>query len=219
MVTSPHRVEGARVNKYRPPRVSDPATATIAREMEAAWRRAALELGAQRSPCFRRGIRPVPEWPKECNPRRLVTRRHARIPVTAASSHPVPDRTGVDRGREREREREGQRRQRNPSPVSFTATSLNKKRNTRETIPLVALSPRAATNKQRDVLSYHACKHSRPLARIYSAHQSASIDRIDRTLISHMLDQLPHALLWIICFRCLVSATGRAYICHLEPGQ
>lgn len=117
--------------------VSDPATATTAREMEAARRRAALELRGQRSPCFRRGMLPASGWPKECNPRRLVTQQHVRIPVIATVSHSVPDRAGVD-GTER------QRRQRKPDSSFFHGNiCLSGNESSQETIPRLALPARA----------------------------------------------------------------------------
>ncbi|KAK1731087.1 uncharacterized protein BDZ83DRAFT_296435 [Colletotrichum acutatum] len=61
--------------------------------------------GPQRSPCFQRGMPSVPEWPKECNPRRLVTQQHIRIPVNTATSHSVPARTGVGRAKRQRHER------------------------------------------------------------------------------------------------------------------
>ncbi|KAK1543367.1 hypothetical protein CPAR01_04000 [Colletotrichum paranaense] len=47
----------------------------------------------------------VPEWPKECNPRRLVTQQHIRIPVKTGTSHSVPARTGVGRAKRQQHQR------------------------------------------------------------------------------------------------------------------
>lgn len=47
----------------------------------------------------------VPEWPKECNPRRLVTQQHIRIPVNTATYHSVPARTGVGRAKRQRHQR------------------------------------------------------------------------------------------------------------------